>query len=170
MARRLVRNTRDAVLAGVAAGLADHLDLDPLLVRLGFIFLSFFGGAGVFLYGICWVLMPRNADLAAGDTPAGGPAPGAAGGPGDSGAPVPPADRIAREVAEAGERVVDGLRRGGPGRGRLVLGVILVVVGLLFLADRFLPGRWFWIWDLWPLIVIAIGLLILLGARREGAR
>ena len=62
MARRLTRNTKDAVCAGVAAGFADYVDVDPLLVRLAFVFLTLFGGSGIFLYVVSWVLMPRDAE------------------------------------------------------------------------------------------------------------
>lgn len=159
MTERLRRNTRDAMLAGVAAGFADHFHIDPLLVRLAFVCLFLCGGSGFLLYVICWILMPRDVDLV-------GPGDGQAGGDGST-----PADRMAREAGEAGQRVVDSLGRAGAGRaGRapLVLGLILIVVGLAFLMDRFLPIRWFWIWDLWPLALVALGLLMLLNALRGG--
>jgi cadmium resistance protein CadD (predicted permease) len=44
-------------------------------------------------------------------------------------------------------------------RGGVVGGTILVVVGLLFLADNFIPG--FRIYDFWPLILIALGVGLL---------
>lgn len=44
-------------------------------------------------------------------------------------------------------------------RGNIMGGIILVVVGLLFLADNFIPG--FRIRDFWPLILIAIGVGLL---------
>ena len=59
MARRLMRNTEDAVLAGVAAGFADYFAVDPTLIRLGFVLLAVFGGSGLVLYVVSWVLMPR---------------------------------------------------------------------------------------------------------------
>ena len=173
MARRLTRNTREAVLAGVAAGFADHFDLDPILVRLGFIFLCFFGGTGFALYVVSWVLMPRDTELEprSGDAPSPGrqaPTEPASPESGD-GAEIPPVERVAREASEVGERVVDTLKTSfpeGPGRGRLIMGSILIGLGMLFLADRFLPIHWWWIWDMWPLTLIAVGLLMLLNARR----
>ncbi|MGO8686671.1 MAG: PspC domain-containing protein [Candidatus Dormibacteria bacterium] len=56
--RRLYRPRNDRVVAGVAAGLAVHMELDPIWVRLAFVLFTFFGGLGVVLYIIGWVLMP----------------------------------------------------------------------------------------------------------------
>jgi len=42
----------------VAAGLADYLDLDPTVVRLGFVGLALFGGLAVPLYLAGWLLIP----------------------------------------------------------------------------------------------------------------
>lgn len=57
---RLYRPVADRRVAGVAAGIARHLDIDPLLVRVGFVVLALFGGAGVLLYGACWLLVPEE--------------------------------------------------------------------------------------------------------------
>jgi phage shock protein PspC (stress-responsive transcriptional regulator) len=46
------------MLAGVAVGLADYLDVDPTLVRIGFVALAFLGGLAVPLYLAGWLLIP----------------------------------------------------------------------------------------------------------------
>lgn len=48
------RNERDRVVAGVCAGIADALDIDPTLVRLVFAVLALAGGAGILLYLALW--------------------------------------------------------------------------------------------------------------------
>lgn len=57
---RLRRTVDDRKVAGVAGGLARHLDVDPLLLRVAFVVLAFFGGAGLLLYGACWLLVPED--------------------------------------------------------------------------------------------------------------
>lgn len=58
---RLRRTTGpDRYVAGVAGGLARHLDVDPVLVRVGLVVLSFFGGAGLLLYAAAWLLVPED--------------------------------------------------------------------------------------------------------------
>jgi phage shock protein PspC (stress-responsive transcriptional regulator) len=57
--RRLVR-TSDGKIAGVAAGIAHYLGLDPAIVRIAFILLVFAGGIGLLLYIACWIAMPKG--------------------------------------------------------------------------------------------------------------
>ncbi|MFN2589091.1 MAG: PspC domain-containing protein [Actinomycetota bacterium] len=59
--RRLVRRTDDKVVAGVCSGLADHLGVDPLVVRIGFVALALTGG-GVLAYLAAWALVPAAGD------------------------------------------------------------------------------------------------------------
>lgn len=57
---RLRRSRTDRKISGVAGGIARHLDVDPLLVRVAFVILTFFGGGGILLYGVAWVLVPED--------------------------------------------------------------------------------------------------------------
>jgi signal transduction histidine kinase len=54
----LRRDPARGVLAGVAAGLARRIGVDPLIVRVGFIAASAAGGMGLALYLLGWALMP----------------------------------------------------------------------------------------------------------------
>lgn len=58
--KRLVRNTHDEMLGGVCSGLADYLNIDPVIVRLVFVLLALGGGHGILAYLILWVLMPAD--------------------------------------------------------------------------------------------------------------
>ena len=55
---RLHRRRGGRMLGGVAAGLADYFDVDPVLVRVGFVVLAFVGGLAVPLYLAGWALIP----------------------------------------------------------------------------------------------------------------
>jgi phage shock protein PspC (stress-responsive transcriptional regulator) len=48
------------MLAGVASGLADYFDVDPMLVRIGFVVLTLVGGLAVPLYLAGWLLIPEE--------------------------------------------------------------------------------------------------------------
>ena len=50
----------DRKVAGVAGGLARHLDIDPVILRVAFVVLVFFGGAGLIAYAGCWLLVPED--------------------------------------------------------------------------------------------------------------
>lgn len=57
---RLRRSRLDRKVAGVAGGLGRHLDVDPTILRVLFVVLAFFGGAGILLYGTLWLLVPEE--------------------------------------------------------------------------------------------------------------
>jgi len=57
-ARRLERSRGNKMVAGVAGGIAEYANLDPLLVRVVLAALTVFGGVGILLYAIGWVLLP----------------------------------------------------------------------------------------------------------------
>ena len=58
--KRLYRVHEGRVVAGVCTGIAAYFGIDPTLVRLGFALLTIFGGAGVLLYLIAWILIPEE--------------------------------------------------------------------------------------------------------------
>ena len=57
---RLRRTVTDRKVAGVAGGIARHLDIDPLIMRVAFVVLTLFGGAGLIVYAACWILLPED--------------------------------------------------------------------------------------------------------------
>jgi phage shock protein C len=62
--QRLHRCRDRRIIAGVAAGVADYLDIDPTLVRIGFVALALLGGLAVPVYLSGWLLIPgQGAEL-----------------------------------------------------------------------------------------------------------
>ena len=57
---RLYRAVDGRAVGGVAAGVAEHLGLSPLVVRLAFCALALAGGAGVLMYAALWLLVPQQ--------------------------------------------------------------------------------------------------------------
>lgn len=57
--RRLYRSRTNRMLGGVAGGIAEHLGVDPTLIRLLWI-LSIFAGVGIIGYIIAWIVIPEN--------------------------------------------------------------------------------------------------------------
>ena len=58
-ARRLYRDTDNAILGGVASGIAKYFDVDPVLVRVLFVVFTFAGGFAIPLYIILWIITPK---------------------------------------------------------------------------------------------------------------
>ena len=62
--KRLYRSQRDRKLAGICAGLADYLDIDPVLVRVLWVVLAFLSaGIAVLLYGVLIFIIPNQDEL-----------------------------------------------------------------------------------------------------------
>ena len=57
---RLVRDPDDAVVAGVCAAFGRFTDTDPVLWRVTVAVLTLFGGAGLVLYALGWLLVPGS--------------------------------------------------------------------------------------------------------------
>jgi phage shock protein C len=56
--KSLVRLRNDRMIFGVAAGLANYLSIDPVLVRLLFVLLTLAGGHGLLIYLVLALVMP----------------------------------------------------------------------------------------------------------------
>ena len=61
---RLHRSRKDKMIAGVCGGIAEWMDWDPTVVRLGYILLSIISAAfpGLLIYLILWLVTPLAAD------------------------------------------------------------------------------------------------------------
>jgi len=146
--KRFYRNTTDRKIAGVAGGLAEYFMMDPMLVRLIFVVLAMVGGGGVLIYVILWIVTPEK--------------------PFELSQPVNQTSSDYQPKTEEPDFSAESQKAETPAaqacppkrRGSLIGGLVLITLGALFLADEFFPAINFG--DLWPviLIVIGIGLLI----------
>jgi phage shock protein C len=139
--KRLYRSRTHRVIGGVAGGLGEYLDVDPVLVRIIFVVAFFAGGVGILAYLICWIIIPEQRLENAMTTPTDPQQP--------SNPPTP----------QQTSRVEEGRHRGG-----IVGGLVLLVLGLLFLGQNFIPDFNFGDW--WPLVLVAIGAGLLYRAVR----
>ena len=56
--KKLYRSVNNKMLGGVAAGLGEYLNIDPTIIRLGFVALALMGGPGIVIYLIMWLVVP----------------------------------------------------------------------------------------------------------------
>src|SRR6476661_827132 len=59
---RPVRLPRQGPIAGVAAGFGQRYGIDPVLVRVALVVSTIFGGAGIVLYLLAWLLCSEAGD------------------------------------------------------------------------------------------------------------
>ena len=60
--KKIFRLKSNKIIAGVCAGLAEYLNVDASIVRVLFLFVTFFFGSGILLYLISWLLIPLKED------------------------------------------------------------------------------------------------------------
>jgi len=146
---RLYRNRLDKVFAGVAGGLAKHFNMDPTLVRILFVVVAFAGAGGILIYIILWIAVPEE----------------------------PLIGNFNFDNTKTEEKMETDFNQSEPRKenykdfkpyqdfvkrkndGNLIAGIILITLGGLFLATRFIPHVDFG--DLWPLLLIVVGILIM---------
>ncbi len=153
MNRRLYRSETEKVLGGVAGGVSEYLDVDPSIVRVVWAVLALITG-GVFfvLYIVMWIVVPLAPESAM--PPGGDASAGAGGDPNAPGAASPgwisPPPRRARRHS---------------GGGSWIVGLSLIGLGFYFLAREAFPDVN--IDRLWPLGLVLLGVVLLLGALRR---
>jgi len=179
VSRRLYRSRTDRMISGVCGGLAEYFGVDPTLVRILAVLAAVItGGSAVIAYIVMAIVVPEAPETGEvippvatappvpplpGATPDAGAKGGENGGangdewPSERSEPAvatapPPVPPSGSAPAATSAPPPPHHHRGGG----LFLGLILIVLGLLLLADRFVPGVSFW--ALWPLIIVALGI------------
>ncbi len=141
---RLYRSKANKVIGGVAGGLADYFNIDVVLARVAFVLLAMFGGGGVLIYIVLWIVIPAQQNYFSTQN-----------------------SNTNNPENENGNNEQDGfvsdeiinnkpIKKSNTG---LFTGIILIFVGMLFLADRLMP--WYNITDFWPLLLVVVGTLMI---------
>jgi phage shock protein C len=131
---RLYRSNTDKVIGGVAGGLGDYLNIDPVIVRVLFVLLAIFGGSGVLVYIILWIAIP--AEIHEYKTYAD--------------------NQDEKKMTGVNDNPEDLSRRKNTS---LIVGIIMIVMGLIFLIDHIVPI--YSIKNLWPLLLVIAGVLLI---------
>ncbi len=138
MAKELYRDKQRASIGGVCAGLADYFNVDITLVRALFLVALFGFGTGVLLYIILWIVVPEKKET--------------------FNASEPVVDYTVNDAGEA-QPVQENKKMRKKNNESVIGGLVLLTLGMIFLADEFVP--WFEFHKLWPLILVAVGVGIL---------
>ncbi len=160
MEKKLYRSRSDRMIWGVCGGLAKYFDIDPTIVRVIAVLLIFANGLGILAYIILAIVVPLEGSKV-----------------------ITSKETVQENVEEmkgtAGElgREIRSTLAGEEGeseevakvrhRRRNFLGIILIIVGIFFLLASFNLFWWFRWSYLWPLLLVAIGVLIILSVRRK---
>ena len=155
MTDRLYRSPDDRMLSGVAGGLAEMLDIDPSIVRIVWaVLVPLTGGIALLVYIVMAIVVPERPPGAE----SGYVAPPSTGTSGTSGT-LGTSGVVATSASTGSPRGSDRSERG---RGGLVAGLVLIVVGGFFLIRQFIPAIDLGAW--WPAIAIGLGLVLVILA------
>lgn len=157
MTDRLYRSGHNKMLGGVCGGLADYFNIDPTLIRLIALVSMFAGGVGFLAYLAGWIIIPIDPAYRAvypGQKPPEGHF----------------SEEIRANVDDIRTDIQDAARNFRKevhhGNGARLAGIVLIGLGIMFFLDRWFP-LWFSMDRMWPLILIAIGIAIILRRERS---
>ncbi|OGZ34664.1 MAG: hypothetical protein A2174_02540 [Candidatus Portnoybacteria bacterium RBG_13_41_18] len=147
--KKLYRSQSDKIIAGVCGGLAKYFEIDPILVRAAFILLALINGAGLLVYIIMTIIVPKE------------PAEGQEMGTSNLNIEEKikeSAQEFKKEAQAFGQNLKD---KSWLHDKRNVIGFIIIVIGLIALINQFVP-HWF-SWSLfWALALVFIGFYIII--------
>jgi phage shock protein C len=165
MEKKLYRDEHRKMIGGVCAGLADYFGVDVSIIRVIFAISMVLKGVGIVPYVILWIVLPkRNSLIDGGFTKPGfnpnfnpnftnpGFTPGV-----DYTIPPPPAP---------GQPFMYTPPKKSSGAG-IIFGVVMIVLGSIFLLDNldFIPELDFD--KLWPVILVAIGATLIFTGKSK---
>lgn len=139
--KKLTRSKTDQIIAGVCGGLGDYLEIDSVFIRLAFVLLTFFGGVSILVYLIMFLIVPEEES--------------------ESLSPLDNRDYFKDKKLEIKEIMEHNKQK-----GKVFGGIFLILLGFLFLLDGFAPA-WFSFGRLWPIILIALGVYVLVEKRKS---
>lgn len=60
MYRRLTKSENQRILFGVCGGIGEFFGIDPTIIRIAFVIMAFAGSAGIWIYLLCALIIPRS--------------------------------------------------------------------------------------------------------------
>ena len=143
------------MIAGVCGGIAEYFDIDSTLVRLLTVLVVLVGGAGVIAYIIAWIVIPKNPEQVSDET-------------------FNKREKLKEKVKKGTEDVIEEIKghfeseepsHKSEKNRRILGGIIVIAIGLIFLLNSIFP--WVGWGRLWPVILIAVGIIIMIQAFKK---
>lgn len=154
--KKLYRVNDDRIIGGVSGGLAEYFGLDTSIIRLIFIAISLLGGFGALIYLMLWIALPLDKEEITYKS--------------DSYNPIQENTTTMNNPTENNTQQQETPSKDikKHDRNRTIYGIILIVLGGLFLLDRMVPRIHFR--DIWPILLILIGVIMILNNYRNNEK
>jgi phage shock protein C len=158
MEKRLYRSRSDRMVWGVCGGLAKYFGIDPVIIRIIFVLLIFLSGVGILAYIILAIVVPleESKSTTTSETVRE-----------NIEEMKETASELGRELRTSFEKDKDNKEEESRMHHHRPywFGIILIIIGLIFLLQNFWSlFRWHY---MWPVILIVIGLLVMFTRRRS---
>jgi phage shock protein C len=148
--KKLYRSKTDRIIFGICGGLGEYFEIDPLIVRILFILLTFTGGTGIIIYLILAVIIP------------------------DGGEKKVKGKGIKEVIGEAQEKtqsIAEEIKKDGIWikNTKNIIGLVIVFIGLNILFEQvfdFNPFSFINWAIVWALIIVLIGSKIILSNKK----
>ncbi|HPA25790.1 MAG TPA: PspC domain-containing protein [bacterium] len=154
--KKLFRSSKNKIIFGVCAGLAEYFEIDVLVVRALFILFALMGGGAIVLYIILVFIIPSNN----------------------------PTENTKQEIQDFAHNLQNKTQEiigefkttrynEETHDGRKILGLVVLIAGAFLLLKQILPWPiyyylpWFRAEIFWPLLIMLIGLYLILKSNKK---
>lgn len=139
---KLYRSEENRIIGGVAGGLGEYLDIDPVFIRIIFILLIF-NGLGFLFYLFLWLIIPAKSKIKKN-----------------------PEEIFRENVAEMKGKTKslagDLKAKSAKENFRIWLGIIIIVIGVILFLENLGIFSSLMLDRLWPLSLVVLGIILLI--------
>lgn len=146
MSSQITRSS-NGIVGGVCAGLAKYAGIDPIIVRIVFLLAAIYGGSGVLLYIVLWVLMPdeKSTDKESKKI----------------------IDKNSKEIKQSAEKLAEKAKSVVNDKSnKIFIGIAIIIFGSYLLLANLGISRWInfelFFSMFWPLFIVAIGIILII--------
>ena len=136
MPKKLYKSKNNKMFAGVAGGLAEYFNIDPVVIRGLFVLTAFVNGLGFIIYIVMMLLLPEEGEV-----------------------------RRNENVIDISSDQKKNWFKGDDGR-RNLLALVVIVIGGFILASKIWPNILIRFDFFWPLAIIIFGIILLTQKKR----
>jgi phage shock protein C len=136
---RLYRSEKNKIVAGICGGIGEYFNFDPTIIRLVFVLVTIFGGGGVLIYLVLWLVVPSESY---------------------------PGKNNNEHIKRGLEEIKEKARSLSHDDSRFLIGIIVLIFGVMLLLGNFGFWNYFDLGRLWPLLLVIAG-FVMLSKRNE---
>lgn len=131
----IYRSNENKIIAGVCGGLGEYFKIDPIIFRIIFVALFVYGGSGLLVYLLLWLVIPKNKGDIMQDN--------------------------VEEIKDKANKFADKVKSIDKSERRSIVGIIIILFGLMLLLNNLGIIVFAHVWRFWPIFLILLGISII---------